>query len=68
MKMKIFSVPIEILNINSSYSYIIALSRILYTRDLAVSALQSDVSLLNTSLGEGFSIKVDFSHLTESEF
>jgi hypothetical protein len=67
MKMKIFSVPVEILNTKSSYSYSIVLSRTLYTRDLAISALKSDVMLLKSSLGEDFSVNANFSLLTESE-
>ena len=65
--MKIFSIPVEILNTKNSYSYSIVLSHVLYTKDLAVSAFKSDVTLLKSSLGEDFSVKADFSHLTENE-
>lgn len=67
MKMKIFSVPVEILNSGGSLFYSIILACTVYSREHAISVLRSDIGLLETSLSEGFSVKVDFSCLIEND-
>lgn len=61
--MKTFFIPVEILNSKGSLFCSIVLSRTSHSRESAITVLRSDIRYLTLSLGEGFSIKVDFSRL-----